>query len=210
MREWNLHAGDPLVLTLVSDARLGATDYLDDQIWELSLGAGDPAALSLDTTYGLRARGARLFPRFSEGEVQRTDPAEFSKAPEIHSLFPNWISLTFSPFPDIDVLAEYWVPHSHAIAGRMTVSNHGNNERKLRFEMVGQLTPVDGQRMAPFELSAATLLAGYSGGLSPVLFMTGGAKLIGESSDYKLATRAIERETVSPQFPTETRWKTPW
>jgi hypothetical protein len=176
MREWNLHAGDPLALTLVSDARLGATDYFDDQIWELTFEMGDPAALSLATTYGLRARSARLFPRFSEGEVQRTNPDEFSKAPEIRSIFPNWISLTFSPFPDINVLAEYWVPHSHAIAGRMTVTNHGKNERRLRLEMIGQLTPVDGQRMAPFEMSAVTLLSGYSGGLSPVLFMTGGAK----------------------------------
>ena len=176
MREWNLHSGDPLALVLVSDARLGATDYFDDQIWELSLGAGDPVALSLNTTYGLRARSVRLFPRFSDGEVQRIDPAEFSKAPEIHSIFPNWISMTFSPFPDIDVLAEYWVPHSHAIAGRMTVTNQGRNERKLRFEMIGQLTPIEGQRMAPFVMSAATLLTGCSGGLSPVLFMTGGAK----------------------------------
>ncbi len=176
MREWNLHAGDPLALTLVSDARLGATDYFDDQIWELKIGAGDPAALSLNTTYGLRARSARLFPRFSEGEIQRTDPADFNKAPEIHSLFPNWISLTYAPFPDIDVLAEYWVPHSHAIAGRLTVTNSGKIGRRLNLEMIGQLNPVDGVRMAPFEMSAATLLAGNSGGLSPVLFMTGGAK----------------------------------
>ncbi len=45
-----------------------------------------------------------------------------------------------------------------------------------QIEMIGQLTPLEGQRMAPFEMSAATLLAGYSGGISPVLFMTGGAK----------------------------------
>lgn len=176
MHEWNLHAGDPLALTLVSDARLGSTDYFDDQIWELTIGGGDPAALSLNTTYGLRARSARLFPRFSEGELQRIDPAEFSKAPEFRSIYPNWISLTYAPFPDIEVLAEIWVPHSHAVAGRMTVTNNGNNERKLRAEMIGQLNPVDGQRMAPFEMSAVTLLAGYSGGLAPVLFMTGGAK----------------------------------
>jgi hypothetical protein len=176
MREWNLHAGNPLALILASDARLGATDYFDDQIWELKIGTGDPAALSLNTTYGLRARSARLFPRFSEGEIQRTDPAEFSSAPEIHSLYPNWISLTFSPFPDIDVLAEYWVPHSHAIAGRLTVTNSGKVGRRLQLELIGQLNPVDGVRMAPFEMSAATLLAGYTGGLAPVLFMTGGAK----------------------------------
>ncbi len=118
----------------------------------------------------------RIFPRFSEGELQRSNPAEFVKPPEIRSIFPNWVSLVFSPFPDIDVLAEIWVPHSHAIAGRLTVTNHDKNARTVQVEMIGQLTPLEGQRMAPFELAAATLLAGYSGGISPVLFMTGSAK----------------------------------
>jgi len=176
MRKWNLHVGDPLELTLVSDARLGTTDYLDDQIWQMICGVGDPPALSLHTTYGLRARTMRLFPRFSEGESQKTDPAEFYREPEFHAIFPNWVSLSYFPFVDLEVISDIWAPHSHAIAGRMTITNHGKHTRRLQVEMVGQLSPVDGQRMAPFEMSSATLLAGSTGGLSPVLFMTGGAK----------------------------------
>ncbi len=64
MPNWNLAAGDPLSLTLAADARLTTTDYTNDQIWELSLGGGEPAALALQTTYGLRAHWMRLFPRF--------------------------------------------------------------------------------------------------------------------------------------------------
>jgi hypothetical protein len=176
MREWSLHAGDPLSLTLASDARLGPTDYLDDQIWELKLGAGDPPAVSLNTTYGLRARTVRLFLRFIEGDDIRNDPSEFHRAPEIRQIYPNFLSMAFAPFEGIDVLSEIWVPHSHAIAGRVTITNNANLERKIQSEMVGQLAPTDGQRMAPFEMAAVTLLSGYSGGLSPVLFMTGGAK----------------------------------
>ena len=176
MREWRLHLGDPLSLTLVSDARLGPSDYFDDQIWELKIGPGDPPALSLHTTYGLRARTMRIFPRFSEGESIKSDPAEFTSEVELRQIFPNFIEMSFAPFPDIDILAEVWVPHSHAVAGRISIENNSLTARKLRVEMVAQLAPNEGQRMAPFEMSAATLLAGYSGGLAPVLFMTGGAK----------------------------------
>ena len=63
MREWNLTTGDPLQLTIAADARLCAPNYADDQIWQLDLGGGDPSALGLRTTYGLRARLMRIFPR---------------------------------------------------------------------------------------------------------------------------------------------------
>ena len=176
MREWQLKAGDPLALTLASDVRLGPTDYCDDQIWELSLGGGDPPALSVDTSYGLRANAMRIFPRFTLGDKTLNDPAEFAQPPVVRQAFPNFISLTFTPFPDIDVLAEYWVPQPHALAGRLEITHNGNKECTLLLEIVARLTPTEGQRMAPFEMQAATILSGQSGGLSPVVFMTGGAK----------------------------------
>ncbi|OGO37976.1 MAG: hypothetical protein A2W35_00570 [Chloroflexi bacterium RBG_16_57_11] len=176
MREWQLKAGDPLALTLASDVRLGPTDYCDDQIWELSLGDGDPPALAVETSYGLRARAMRLFPRFTLGEVTLGDPGEFAQPPVVLQAFPNFLSLTFSPFPDIDVLAEYWVPQSHALAGRIQITHNGHKDCTLLLEMVARLTPTEGQRMAPFEMQAATILSGHSDGISPVVFMTGGAK----------------------------------
>jgi hypothetical protein len=176
MREWQLKAGDPLALTLASDVRLGPTDYFDDQIWELSLKGGDPPALALQTSYGLRARSMRIFPRFSLGETVQSDPAAFAQPPVVRQIFPNFILLTFAPFPDIDVIAEFWVPQPHSLAGRLQITHNGHTDCKLEVEVVGQLTPTEGQRMAPFELQAATILSGSSGGLSPVVFMTGGAK----------------------------------
>lgn len=64
MHTWNLATGDPLSLTLAADARLSATSTTDDQIWELTNGGGEPPALALQTTYGLRAHWMRLLPRF--------------------------------------------------------------------------------------------------------------------------------------------------
>jgi len=176
MREWNLQAGDPLALVLASDARYGPTDYLNDQIWELKIGLGDPPAVSLNTTYGLRAKAARLFFRFTNSDQIRSDPTEFLRPPTIHQVFPNFIRMSFAPFTGIEVELEFFVPHSHALAGRVTVTNSGNIERRLVSELALQLSANEGQRMAPFETGAATLLSGATGGLSPVLFVTGGAK----------------------------------
>lgn len=176
MREWNLRADDLRSLPLAADARLGPTDYAADQIWELALVGGEPPALALQTTYGLRARSLRLFPRFVEGDSVRNDPLEFALPPVVRCFYPNFLWVTFSPFPELEVEAEYWAAQSDAVAGRLRVTNRGAASRQFRLEWAALLTPAEGgQRMAPLEIEAAWVLAGASGGLAPVLFMTGGA-----------------------------------
>ena len=79
MRDWNEAAWRALNLYLAADARLTPTDYTDDQIWQLSTQLGDPPAISLNTTYGLRARAMRMYPRFVQGDDELSDPALFHK-----------------------------------------------------------------------------------------------------------------------------------
>ena len=131
MRDWTLGPGDPLALTLAADFRLCTPDYVNDHIWELETGGGDPPALSLHTTYGLRARRMRLFPRFTLGGQTVSDPASFPLPPRLHRFFPNFLSLDFSPIPSIDVVAEYWAPDSHTVAGRFTVTNRSGESVSL-------------------------------------------------------------------------------
>ena len=173
MREWNLGPGDPLALTLAADFRLGTTDYLNDQIWELETG-GDPLALALCTTYGLRARLMRIFPRFSVGSQVVTDPATFPLPPRLRRFHPNFLLLDFSPIPGIDVVAEYWAPDSHTTAGRFTVTNHAAETLSLLLELCGQLAPLDGQSLAPLSMHSVNILAGRTSDLTPVIFLTGG------------------------------------
>jgi len=176
MRQWSLKSGDPLSLTLVSDARVVTGDYFDDQSWELSLKGGEPDALALQTTYGLRAKSMRLFPRFTIGDTTRVNPDSFFQAPIIKLIFPNFISLSFSPYQGIDVSIEYWVPQPHAIGTRMQIVNNDLTNRSLQVEWVGILSPTQGQRMTTLEIQGTTILYGYSGGLSPVIYMLGGSK----------------------------------
>jgi hypothetical protein len=177
MREWSLGIADPLSLTLAADARFSTPDYSNDHIWELELGSGEPAALSLRTTYGLRARGMRIFPRFSESDKEISDPAAFFSAPVVTAFYANFIEVRFSPFEDVDVVAEYWVPDSHSICGRLSFSNRTAADRTIGFELATSLAPIDGQNFKPRQIQAVNVLAGETNTLKPVIFLTGGPAL---------------------------------
>ncbi|PWH11697.1 MAG: hypothetical protein DDG60_16965 [Anaerolineae bacterium] len=174
MRDWNLGPGDPIQLTIAADARLTTTDYLNDHIWELDLSGGDPAALALRTTYGLRARLMRLFPRFTENGKTINDPAAFIGPPRVRRFYPNFLSVTFSPFAGIEVSTEYWVATSQVVCGRLNVINRSIKPRSLRLEWVAQLSPIEGRSMAAEQKQSVVVLQGQVEDLFPVLFLTGG------------------------------------
>ena len=175
MREWKITNDGPHSLVLAADARLSSLDYCDDQIWELTLGGGEPPAVALQSTYGLRARNMRLFPQFIEEGTIRGDPGDFSSQPEIRLFYPNFLEIFFSPFQGIDVTADYWVPYSQAVCGRLQIANISSIKRRVTIELVALLTPADnGQPMSVVEMRAAQVLVGRSGDLSPLVFMTGG------------------------------------
>jgi hypothetical protein len=174
MRNWNLTSGDPLQLTIAADARLTTPDYLNDHIWELDLSGGDPCAIGLRTTYGLRARLMRLFARFGENGKTVNDPAEFAVAPRVRRFYPNFLEVTFSPFAGLDVTAEYWIPDSNVVCGRLTIANRSTVPHPLRLEWVGQIIPLEGQSMTAVQRQSVAVLEGQVADLFPVLFMTGG------------------------------------
>lgn len=191
MRSFTLKADNLSSLILAADARLNQTSYTDDQIWELCLESGEPLALALQTTYGLRARSMRLFPRFSEGYNTVTDPGEFASPPVATSLYPNFLELSFSPLVGIEASLEYWAPRSNAIAGRVRLTNRGETVREVRFEWASLLLPTEGgERMSPLDMQGVAALGGQCGGLAPVVFITGGAEAV--ASPYPALSFSLE------------------
>jgi hypothetical protein len=174
MRTWNLGPGDPLQLTLAADARLTAPDYVNDQVWELDLAGGDPSALALRTTYGLRARLMRLFPRFTENGVALNDTAEFASPPRVRAFYPNFLTVTFAPYPGVEVSAEYWIPSSQTVCGRFKIVNRAAVAHPIRFELAAQLLPLSGQTLSVNQRQSVVTLEGQVEDLAPVLFLTGG------------------------------------
>jgi hypothetical protein len=178
MRDWSLSLGDPLYLSLAADARLCKPDYVNDHIWEVELGTTDAerSAVSLNTTFGLRARSMRLFLRFTENNLSVTDPNTFLTKPSLRRYYPNFLILDFVPLEALNVTAEYWVPDSHAVAGRVILTNKSNSIRQLKLEVCATLAPLDGQSIIPTQQQLVNILAGQTGGIAPVIFMTGGPK----------------------------------
>ncbi len=164
-------------LTLAADVRLCKPDYLNDHIWELEIGGGEPAAMAVRTTYGLRCRNMRLFYRFSEAGQAVTNPAAFPRAPQLRRFFPNFLGLDFVPLDALEVVTEYWVPESHVLAGRVILTNRLKAVRKLDLELCGALTPLDGKPLSFTQQQMVNVLVGRTANLSPVMFMTGGPSL---------------------------------
>lgn len=206
MRDWSLSCattatelGDPVSLTLAADLRHATPDYLNDQIWELEIGVGEPASLAVRTTYGLRARNMRLFYRFGEAGSTVTNPSMFLQGPRLRRFYPNFLGLDLSPLENLDVAAEYWVPESHALAGRVTFTNRSKSHRKIDFELCAALTPLDGKSFSFTQQHMVNVLVGRTGNLVPVLFLTGGPNL-GPGPHPSLALKVLLDPGASHSF----------
>lgn len=204
MRDWHLTQDDPLALRLAADVRLTPTDYADDHIWELTLAGGEPPALALRTTYGLRARDMRIFPAFAEGDKVVTDPAEFVFSPAVRAFFVNYLRVTFEPLPAIAVTAHYWVPDSHTVAGRLTLVNHSPEPepRRIRVLLSALLKPIENPRnLGPAKLEEFSALEGHTGNLDIVVVLEGMPEV--EPAPYPTLSRTFD---LLPGEPVFVRW----
>ena len=174
MRKWTLGSTDPLSLTLAADYRFSTPDYQNDHIWEIEFGGSEPAAIAIRTTYGLRARAMRIFPRFSDGGDPISDPAAFATPPRVTAFYANFLEISFSPLNDLEVTAEYWIPDSQTLSCRLSFFNRSGEERKIGVELAAILAPLEGEIFKPEQIQAVNILAGKTGDLAPVLFLTGG------------------------------------
>lgn len=213
MRDWSLGPGDPLFLTLAADSRLCTPDYVNDHIWELELGSGEPRALTLQTTYGMRARAMRLFFRFGENGQSVLDPAEFKEGPRLRRFHPNFLWIDLVPLENLPVSAEFWVPDSSTLSGRITLTNRSTAMRRVRLEVCGALAAIEGQGITGIQQQLVNILAGQTGGLFPVVFMTGGPKHgpgpypslaleldLGPGQTRQLTFAEAARETLTASF----------
>ncbi len=204
MRDWYLTQDDPLALRLAADARLVPTDYADDHIWELSLAGGEPAAVALRTTYGLRAREMRLFPTFGEGDHSVHNPADFVFTPAVRAFYPNYLRITFEPLPAIAVTAHYWAPDSHSVAGQLTFVNHDpeGRTRQVRFSLAATLKPLENPKaLSPTHLEELAVLAGHSGNLDILVAVEGDTRT--DAAPFLELTRTVDLPANTPVF---VRW----
>ena len=163
MKELSLKAGHPLALTLSADWRLCETRYSNDIVWELNLEGGEPEAMAVQTTFGLRAGGMRIFPRFVRKDGTISDPTKFHHSSVVQQLYPNYARIVFSPFAGMEVRAEYQVVSSSVICGRFWMQNKTILKEHFRFELVGVLKPLgNGQGIAVVPMENNLVMEGYT------------------------------------------------
>ena len=190
------------ILTLAADVRFCQPDYTNDIIWEISLTNGEPAAVALQTTLGLRARSLRLFPIFSLANQNLSDPKTFASPPCLEKIYPNYLSFHFSPFERIDILAEYWVPGSNIATGRFSLTNHRGQSETIGLDLSILLNPLgEGLAMAAVNMDLTNVLQGKTGNLVPICVLSEKSK----PGAGSLPTLSINLD-LQPGKTYQTRW----
>ena len=162
---------------IAADHRCSTITPDNDQIWELEPSKGEPPGLALQTTFGLRAYGIRVFPRFSIKKVPISDPRSFASRPVLNFVAPNFLELLYSPYTSLDVNQKVWVPDSHTLVAQVNITNTTTNLIQLWMEWIVQLNPLlTGSPMAAAQISVNTVLQGQTGTLHPVFLLTGGPR----------------------------------
>ncbi|MBC7812136.1 MAG: hypothetical protein H7175_13360 [Burkholderiales bacterium] len=141
LRRWRLDSTRPLALQLAADARLKSTitDYRDDQVWELSLGAGESPALTLQTQYGGRAGLASLVPMWIHEGRAIYQAQTYFHPPFITAFAPGYLRAQGSLVEQLALQAEYWAFESHVIGGRFTLSNAHTQPISVRLDLFGHV-----------------------------------------------------------------------
>lgn len=185
---------------LAADHDVSKIDPANDQIWEFSTETGEPPALALGSTYGLRAFSMRVFPRFQNGRISVTDPSAFFEYPTVLYSAPNFIHIHFSPFNFIDVNLRVWVPTSQVVVGQVNLDLKGDQPEVMAMEWVAMLSPFPGGTiMTAMDYSINKILAGKSKNLEPVFLLTG-APRAGLSSNPGLGVTISLRPGLPRQF----------
>ena len=203
MRNWQLSASDPMSLTLAADVRQFQTDYADDQIWELELGAGQAPALSLTTRYGGRCGLARLVPMWViDGRVVYEAEA-YARPPVLHDFYPNYARLTAYAAPHLAVQIEAWAMESHAIGGRILFRNESRQPVEAGLDLFAQFM----REQEPGDVNLLELSSGEValhlkdvGNLQPVILLQG--VNVSSGGSPKLAARV----TLAPKQQAELCW----
>lgn len=167
---------DPLQIrrTLAADCRFGELDLTNDQVWEL-VTTGDPAAVTMRTSFGSRCSDMRLYPQFSLQGITLTDPHSFASPVKLLKRRSNYLLLDFDPFTHLNVQLDLWVPSSQALCGRFKLTNFGSTAMNFIVNWLVVLEPLDqGEHMSAMQMGVNTVLQGRNGNLHPVFFLTGG------------------------------------
>lgn len=179
MRGLSFNRDGPKTFILAVDGAFAALDPQNDQVWELNLHGTHAYPFCLQTTYGLRARSMRLFPRIRVDNEDYHDSHRFYCRPEVTCYAPDTLRIDFRPFESLSLQCDVFVPETDILVGSFKIRNLGSNAFKLTFALAAVLLPMGkGIPTRPEREGVNQIIVGQTKELWPVLFMTGGPSAV--------------------------------
>ncbi|NTV37246.1 MAG: hypothetical protein HGA53_09860, partial [Anaerolineaceae bacterium] len=151
--------------------------------------AGEQSTLSLETSFGLRARLMRLYFLYKDVGKPTLGPEKRFSNTQFLEILPNYIKTLSRPFTDIEVTSEYFAQASDAIAGRITLNNTGSTTKYIQTDAFCKLIPFgQGKQAGVQQQGLNKVFAGHCGDIYPCFFITGGPEHnFGQSSSLRLS-----------------------
>lgn len=177
LHRWQLEGTVPYCLTLAADARLSATDYHDDQIWEVLPGSGESAALALQSRLGGRAGLLSLVPMWVHNGRPIYQSQAYAKPPYLTGFAPGYLRFQATLTSQLALQAEYWVMESHAIGIKFTLANAHVEPTEVQLDLiafVGMNSKEQNLLTLPIDKVSTALSLGNIGSVQPVVVLEGG------------------------------------
>ncbi|MDX2141697.1 MAG: hypothetical protein SF123_26655 [Chloroflexota bacterium] len=194
LRVWTLGLDQPYALQIAADARLSETDAAEDQVWEVVPGAGESAALALQTRYGGRAGLASLVPMWVIDRQVIYQAAQYAQPLVIRGFAPAFVQLQTRITPTLALIAEFWAMDSRAVGGRFLLRNLAKEPISLRLDMlafVGMEGAEQMPKIIPMPGERHALALGAIGDLYPILQLDNGFHTLDAGSSKLSATLSL-------------------
>lgn len=151
------------------------TDGGQDQVWSLVFNHADSHPFHLYTTYGLKTRQVQFFPLLLRDNQSLLVDKNFLKRPVVTHYAPSTLKISFQLTSNLWVEFSALLPEPSALMGKITFKNCGETSLEFKLALVFQLLPLGkGQRSHPGKFGAHHIISAQAGGLTQVLFMSGG------------------------------------
>ncbi len=157
---------------LSADSRFTQTDFANDQSWEICEDSQAPLHLLAETSFGLRAKMAQVFPVLLDANnLPFRDPYPKLK---LEKILPDLVLYRIGLFSDMDVELILSVPNSQTLCGLFTIKMSGTKEKRIRAGVMVRLLPIqNGQIMGVQQVNDRTILTGKTEDLFPVCVVAG-------------------------------------
>lgn len=177
LRQWQIDSEQPASLVLSADTRISRTNYLDDQVWDVSTGRFESPGIRFQTKYGGRADLVSLVPMWEQGGQLIYQAQSYTRPPQITQFAPNYIKIEASLLPNIELTVHSWAMESQAMGVVFALHNTGDTTERLRLDLFGHVI-INSQEQTLGIIALAgggnALHLGQIGNINPVVLLDGG------------------------------------